>query len=195
MASFNISAGTRRQSSRYTDCRSPIASWPQQMLFRSTLTLSCQRKYQFSSFNERTVTIFWNISVKLLRTVSSDVVKECRCFFGITAITRSSAVAERPRVASCLSVVSFNIQRSFFITSYCGFRCILVREIILNNVLLSPIVSGGVRPNTPGQTPLGHNPPCLLLFVGRLGSGPRLAGPICMPSGVIKNGDRVRSTG
>jgi len=36
--------------------------------------------------------------------------------------TRSSAVAERPRNASCLSVVSFNIQRSFFITTYCGCR-------------------------------------------------------------------------
>jgi len=39
-----------------------------------------------------------------------------------TYLTRSSAVAERPRDASCLSVVSFNIQRCFFITSYCGFR-------------------------------------------------------------------------
>ena len=37
--------------------------------------------------------------------------------------TRSSAVAERPRDASCLSVVSFNIPTGrFFITSYCGFR-------------------------------------------------------------------------
>ena len=37
--------------------------------------------------------------------------------------TRSSAVAERPRDASCLSVVSFNIPAGqFFITSYCGFR-------------------------------------------------------------------------
>jgi len=37
--------------------------------------------------------------------------------------TRSSAVAERPRDASCLSIVSFNIPTAqFFITSYCGFR-------------------------------------------------------------------------
>jgi len=37
--------------------------------------------------------------------------------------TRSSAVAERPRDALCLSVVSFNIPTAeFFITSYCGFR-------------------------------------------------------------------------
>ena len=37
--------------------------------------------------------------------------------------TRSSAVAKKPRDASCLSVVSFNISTAqFFITSYCGFR-------------------------------------------------------------------------
>jgi len=53
-----------------------------------------------------------------------------------------------------------------------------VYKILLNSVLLSPIVSGGVRPKPPGQTPLGHNPPCLLPFVGRLGSGPRLVGRI-----------------
>ena len=55
---------------------------------------------------------------------------------------------------------------------------LLVHKILLNSVLLSPIVSGGVRPTPPGQTPLGHNPPCLLPFVGRLGSGPRLVGRI-----------------
>jgi len=53
-----------------------------------------------------------------------------------------------------------------------------MHKILLNSVLLSPIVSGGVRPNPVGQTPLGHNPPCLLPFVGRLGSGPRLVGRI-----------------
>ena len=35
---------------------------------------------------------------------------------------------------------------------------LLVHKILLNSVLLSPIVSGGVRPNHLGQTPLGHNP-------------------------------------
>jgi len=34
---------------------------------------------------------------------------------------------------------------------------LLVHKILLNSDLLSPIVSGGVRP-PPGQTPLGHNP-------------------------------------
>jgi len=53
-----------------------------------------------------------------------------------------------------------------------------MHKIILNSVLLSPIVSGGVRPKPPGQMPLGHNPPCLLAFVGRLRSGPRLVGRI-----------------
>ena len=55
---------------------------------------------------------------------------------------------------------------------------LLVHKILLNSVLLSPIVSGGVRPELPGQTPLGHNPPCFLPFMGRLGLGPRLVGRI-----------------
>ena len=42
---------------------------------------------------------------------------------GVHPKSRSLAVAERPRDASCLSVVSFNIPTArFFITSYCGFR-------------------------------------------------------------------------
>ena len=53
-----------------------------------------------------------------------------------------------------------------------------MHKILLNSVLLSPIVSGGGRPNPNGHTPLGHNPPCFLPFVGRLGSGPRLVGRI-----------------
>ena len=35
---------------------------------------------------------------------------------------------------------------------------LLVHKILLNSVLLSPIVSGGLRPKPPGQTPIGHNP-------------------------------------
>jgi len=53
-----------------------------------------------------------------------------------------------------------------------------VHKILLNSVLLSPIVSGGVWPKLPGQTPLGHNPPCFLPFVGQLGSGSHLVGQI-----------------
>jgi len=53
-----------------------------------------------------------------------------------------------------------------------------VHKTLLNSVLLSPIVCGGVRPKLPGQTPLGHNPLCFLPFVVRLGSGPRLVGRI-----------------
>ena len=55
---------------------------------------------------------------------------------------------------------------------------LLVHKILLISVLLSPIVSGGVRPKPPGQTPLGHNTPCSLPFEGRLESGPRLVGRI-----------------
>ena len=54
-----------------------------------------------------------------------------------------------------------------------------MHKIILNSVLQSPIVSGGVRPTPPpGQTPPGHNPPCLLPFVGQFGSGSCLVGRI-----------------
>ena len=94
------------------------------------------------------------------------------------AWTRSSAIAERPRDASCLSVVSFNIPTAQFLLLFTATSDLLVHKILLNYVLLSPIVSGGVWPNPPGQTPLGHNPPCLLPFVGQLGSGPRLMGRI-----------------
>ena len=55
---------------------------------------------------------------------------------------------------------------------------LLVHKILLNSVLLSPIVSDGVRPKLPGQTPLGHNSPCFLPLEGRLGSERRLVGRI-----------------
>ena len=53
-----------------------------------------------------------------------------------------------------------------------------VHKILLNSVLLSLIVSGDARPKLPGQTSLGHNPPCFLPLEGRLESGPRLVGLI-----------------
>ena len=55
---------------------------------------------------------------------------------------------------------------------------LLVHKILLHSVLLSPIVSGSVRPKLPGQTPLAHNRRCFLPLEGRLGSGPRLVGRI-----------------
>ena len=58
-------------------------------------------------------------------------------------VTRSSAVAERPRDASSLSVVSFNKQRSFLLLVTAASE-LLVHKILLNSVLLFPIVSGGV---------------------------------------------------
>jgi len=53
-----------------------------------------------------------------------------------------------------------------------------VHKILLTSVLLSPIVSGGVRPKLPGQTPSRSYSFCLLPFVGRFGSGHRLVGRI-----------------
>jgi len=56
----------------------------------------------------------------------------------------------------CLLSASTYLQRSFFY--YTAASDLLVHKILLNSVLLSPIVSGGVRPKLTGQTPLGHNP-------------------------------------
>ena len=67
--------------------------------------------------------------------------------------TRSSAVAERPRDASCLSVVSFNLPTAHFLLLVTAASDLIVHEFLLNSVLLSPIVSGGVRPKLPGQQP------------------------------------------
>jgi len=59
-----------------------------------------------------------------------------------------------------------------------------VHNILLNSVLLSLIVTGGVRPKLPGQTPLDYTPPPLFSSV-------------CESVGVrtpSRGSDRVRST-
>jgi len=65
----------------------------------------------------------------------------------------------RREAARCFEFVCSQLQHTaqFFITSYAA-SDLLVHKILLNSVLLSPIVSGGVRQKLPGQTPLGHNP-------------------------------------
>jgi len=52
----------------------------------------------------------------------------------------------------CLSVVSFNIpiQRSFLLLVTAALD-LLVHKILINSVLLSIIVSGDVRPNSPEE--------------------------------------------
>jgi len=83
--------------------------------------------------------------------------------------TRSSAVAERPRDASCLSVCLSSTYSAVFLLLVTAASDLLVHKILLNSVLLSPIVSGGVRPKLPGQTPLGHKPLVFLPLDGQLG--------------------------
>jgi len=61
---------------------------------------------------------------------------------------------------------------------------LLVHKILLNSVLLSPIVSGGVRPIPPGLTSLGHNHPLFAAVRGSVG--------VSTPP---RGSDRVRSTG
>ena len=70
------------------------------------------------------------------------------------ARTKSSAVAKKPRDASCLSVVSFNITYSAaFLLLVTAAWDLLVHKILLNSVLLSSIVSGSVRPKPPNKHP------------------------------------------
>ena len=98
--------------------------------------------------------------------------------------TSSSAVAKRPRDASCLSVVSFNIpiQRSFFIISYYGFR-FTSAQISIKFCFAVSYCLRRCPTKTPGQTSLGHNP----LFAAVCGS----VGVRTPPCG----SDRVSSTG
>jgi len=87
----------------------------------------------------------------------------------------------RREAARCFVFVCSQFQHTYsavFLLLVTAASDLLVHNILLNSVLLSPIVSAGVRPKLPGQTPLGHNLPCFLPFVGRLGSGPRLVGRI-----------------
>jgi len=60
---------------------------------------------------------------------------------------------------------------------YCGFRF----TMCIKSIKFCSAVSYCLRrypTKTPGQTPLGHNPPCLLPSVNRLESGARLVGRI-----------------
>jgi len=102
---------------------------------------------------KRLVLRFFSLSRKISRLDHEVII--------LATQSSSSAVTKRPHNASCLSVVSFNIPTAqFFITSYTAASDLLVHKILLNSVLLSPIVSGGVRPKTPDKQPLalGHNP-------------------------------------
>jgi len=66
-----------------------------------------------------------------------------------SVVTRSSALGERPRDASCLSVVSFNIATAVFLLLITAASDLLVHKILLNSVLLSPIVYGACPTKTP----------------------------------------------
>jgi len=68
----------------------------------------------------------------------------------------------RREAARCFVFACSQLQHTYsavFLLLVTAASDLLVHKIILNYVLLSPIVSGGIRPNPPPvQTPLGHNP-------------------------------------
>ena len=69
-------------------------------------------------------------------------------------IIQEAQLSQRGR--ACFVFVCSQLQHTAqFLTSASD---LLAHKILLNSVLLSPIVSGGVRPKLPGQTPLRHNP-------------------------------------
>ena len=103
----------------------------------------------------------------------------------VAAATRSrrqnNKLSCRREAARCFVFVCSQLQHTysaFFKLPNTAASDLLVHKILLNSVLLFPIVSGSVRSKLPGQTPIGHNPPYFLPFVGQLGSGPRLVGRI-----------------
>ena len=67
----------------------------------------------------------------------------------------------RKEAARCFVSVCRQLQHTYsavFLLPVTAASDLLVHKILLNSVLLSNIVAGGVRPKPPGQTPLGHNP-------------------------------------
>ena len=66
-----------------------------------------------------TVPLYYTV-VKILKLTVNDVE---RCFHSITTPTSSSAVAKRPRDASCLSVVSFNSRKRRVESSSVSYIC------------------------------------------------------------------------
>jgi len=79
----------------------------------------------------------------------------------------------RREAARCFVFVCSQLQHTAqFLVVVTVASDLLVHKILLHFVLLSPIVSGGVRPKLPGQTPLHHNPPSFLPLEGRFGPGP-----------------------
>ena len=76
----------------------------------------------------------------------------------------------RREAARCFVFVCSQLQHTYsavFLLLVPAASDLLVHKILLNSVLLSPIVSGGVQPKLPGQKPRGHNLPCFLpLWIG-----------------------------
>ena len=68
----------------------------------------------------------------------------------------------RREAARCFVFVCGQLQHTYsavFLLLVTAASDLQVHKILLNSFLLFPIVSSGVRPKLPGQTPLGHNPP------------------------------------
>ena len=106
-------------------------------------------------------------------------------FNALPYVKQEAQLSQRGRaiVGGCVCSQLTYVQRSFLLIVTAA-SDLLVHKILLNSVLLSPIVSGGVRLKPPGQTPLGYNS-----LVGRIGSGVRVSVSFeqkCPPGSVLR---------
>ena len=94
---------------------------------------------------------------------------------------RNKKLSCHREAARCFVFVCSQLQHTYsavFLLPVTAASDLLVHKILLNSAVSYCLRRCPTNPSSPGQTPVGHNPPCLLPFVGRLGSGPRLLGRI-----------------
>jgi len=94
---------------------------------------------------------------------------------------RNKKLSCHREAARCFVFVCSQLQHTYsavFLLPVTAASDLLVHKILLNSAVSYCLRRCPTNPSSPGQTPVGHNPPCLLPFVGRLGSGPHLVGRI-----------------
>jgi len=104
----------------------------------------------------------------------------------VRAMHRKQEAQLSQRGRACFVFICSQLQHTYsagFLLLVTAASDLSVYKILLNSVLLSPIVSGGVRPTPPWQTPLCHNP---LVLCRSWSVGVRTP---------YREMDRVRSTG
>jgi len=109
----------------------------------------------------------WNNNTGLLMCIISNDLERLCAMFGVTeyfAVSRwemsfvsyNKKLSCRREAARCFVFVFSQLQHTYsavFLLPVTAASDLLVHKILLNSVLLSPTVSGGVRPTHPPNTP------------------------------------------